>query len=945
MGGPDLSDACSRKRSAISLALRPPTASMPAIASRSSTSAFAPAWSALSSAASTPGWASALWLGRMKIASRLKPRATPRRRRRRHASGMFSESSTASNRPASPSRATSMAPPAAVAASMASENTSASAASASRSAEALEPGLRLLAAPAYASAKNRTKIGVFGDSARLVRAEIRAADGDRIFRPETKLLARSVRGEEQAAADLLARHVEKDRRRVQDRRLGSLEAGGKETIERALAGGARRLARSVAASRFLAREIGKRRGGSSWGHRTSPRGSWPPLTKQQHGAQPLTLSQGERSVSAFARLPPRPGHGRMTKGAPPNHPWGPSSLTMKPASALRLLHWVVLVFVLMGLGRACAQETHALDLDQTRSALTAIEAALRDKNLTDDDLQRLHAENDPLALALQGAVADLTPRLAASAKRLAELTPKSGEAAPTTDVAAKELESEKTRHDRLDANLRAARAMLLEADDLSTRISAARRQLFARRTFARSSSVLNPQLWAAVLREVPVDAEVMRGLIGNWLGAVGELTTLAKIGMAAIVIALALAAAPLSWLARRFVYRDPAVGAPSRLRRALAAAWIFVIFAALPLGGLGVLAGALNSFSLSDPSVRGVLDAAFEAARVLIAVNALGRGVLAPWPCGLAAHSGRRPNGRDRLSPGDDDCGDLGRRAADRAGGRRRRLAQHRGRRAGRGRGRLPRSRSPTRCANSAAQPARGQDRRDQAWAPVRAVGWSGARRSSSARPRPATSRSPPSWSIRRSSSPFSAAALPIADVIVQDGTAALLRPEAEVGGPLRALFGLRRNVLAQIAVVVQGVARLALIVIAAAAVLEALGRAVAGLVQLAARRLFRLRGRGRHPVAVVDAGGGGRVRRRAVRHPARPELAQRPPAAGDALRSRASATRSARSSAMSASPSPFCWRARRSGSTCRSSPSSPARCRSASASACSRSPTISSRA
>ena len=43
IGGPDLSDACSRKRSAISPAVRPPTASMPAIASRSSTNALAPA--------------------------------------------------------------------------------------------------------------------------------------------------------------------------------------------------------------------------------------------------------------------------------------------------------------------------------------------------------------------------------------------------------------------------------------------------------------------------------------------------------------------------------------------------------------------------------------------------------------------------------------------------------------------------------------------------------------------------------------------------------------------------------------------------------------------------------------------------------------------------------------------------------------------------------------
>jgi Protein of unknown function (DUF3772) len=178
---------------------------------------------------------------------------------------------------------------------------------------------------------------------------------------------------------------------------------------------------------------------------------------------------------------------------------------MKPESALRLLHWAVLAFVLIGLGPARAQDAHPLDLDQTRAALSSIESALRDKNLTDPDLQALKGQNDALGLALQGAIADLTPRLAASAKRLAELTPKSGETAPTTDLAAKELESEKKRHDTLDANLRAARAMLLESDDISTRISAARRQLFARHTFARSSSVLDPQLWAAVCRRAAVD--------------------------------------------------------------------------------------------------------------------------------------------------------------------------------------------------------------------------------------------------------------------------------------------------------------------------------------------------------------------------------------------------------------------------------------------------------
>ena len=68
-----------------------------------------------------------------------------------------------------------------------------------------------------------------------------------------------------------------------------------------------------------------------------------------------------------------------------------------------------------------------------------------------------------------------------------------------------------------------------------------------------------------------------------------------------------------------------------------------MIFAVLPLAGLGVLAGALDSFDLSDPSMQGVIDAAFEAARVLIAVNALGRGMLAP---------GVRPGGLFRSAIG-----------------------------------------------------------------------------------------------------------------------------------------------------------------------------------------------------------------------------------------------------------------------------------------------------
>jgi potassium-dependent mechanosensitive channel len=551
-----------------------------------------------------------------------------------------------------------------------------------------------------------------------------------------------------------------------------------------------------------------------------------PFNKAAPAAQPFSPGRVNTEFAPASRLPPRPGHGRMEKGsAPPNQPRGHLLPAMKPPSALRLLHWAILAFVLIGLGRTWAQDVHPLDLDQTRAALSSLESALRDKNLSDADLLSLKAQNDALALALQGAIADLTPRLAASAKRLAELTPKSGETAPTTDLAAKELESEKKRHDTLDANLRAARAMLLQADDLSTRISAARRQLFARQTFARSSSVLDPQLWAAVWREVPVDVAVMRGLIGNWFDAVGErLSTAVKIGMAAVVLALVLIAAPLTWVTRRVVYRDPGADAPSRLRRALAAAWIFFVLAALPLFGLGLVASALDAFDLSDPSVQGIIGAVLDAARALIGVNALARGMLAPglpaWR--LVPMSDRSASivyraamaiaaiwAAERLvEPAADAVASLNIAVAGRAVG-----------------ATLASLTIAYALRRSAAQePARvAGTQQGDAWAPLRTLVWALACVILAA----ALTGYIAFATFLINQLIYLAALgslLYLVDCIVQDGTEALLKPDAPVGAGLLTTVGLRRNVLSQIVVILQGVARLVVLVIAIAAVLEPWG-------------------------------------------------------------------------------------------------------------------------
>jgi small-conductance mechanosensitive channel len=143
---------------------------------------------------------------------------------------------------------------------------------------------------------------------------------------------------------------------------------------------------------------------------------------------------------------------------------------------LLILASAIALALLTGAG---AEETPRQRLDAARTTIADIDAALRADNLTDADLARLRAESDSLALQLQSVVAELTPRLDASAKRLAELTPKTKDtAAPPSDATSDELTAEKAKHDALDADLRSARAMLLQSDEDAARIGTARRELF-----------------------------------------------------------------------------------------------------------------------------------------------------------------------------------------------------------------------------------------------------------------------------------------------------------------------------------------------------------------------------------------------------------------------------------------------------------------------------------
>jgi small-conductance mechanosensitive channel len=492
---------------------------------------------------------------------------------------------------------------------------------------------------------------------------------------------------------------------------------------------------------------------------------------------------------------------------------------------IRILGFLLLA-VLIAFGAAAsaaADEPPRPVLDTVRLLLDDIDTALKRGDLTEADLTRLRAENDPLGAQLQAVVAQLTPLLDASAKRLAELTPKKKETEAVSDAATAELTAERAKHDALDADLRSARAMLLQVDDNSGRISVARREMFARRTFMRSSSVLSPFLWSNVARETPGALATVGTVVSGYAtGLAQRITREQGISFALLMLALLAIAAPARLLANRVIAFDPASSAPSRLKRAMYSVWKAAVLAVLPLAAIGVVKQALDYFGLLDPRMQRGVDALFDGLQGIAIAYALSHGLLSPG------------HARWRLPPISDRAALLMLRfvlasamiwaivrllepAADVGASLDIAIATHA---VGALLIALAFAGTLRRIAGplfAAAAPA--PDR----WAPARTLGWA-----LTVLVLGAVLTGYIAFATFLINQTFFVAAvgamLYLADALIQEGAETLLKPDSNVGHALMTMVGLRRETLEQLAVLIQGVARLAALVAALAVILRPFG-------------------------------------------------------------------------------------------------------------------------
>lgn len=271
-------------------------------------------------------------------------------------------------------------------------------------------------------------------------------------------------------------------------------------------------------------------------------------------------------------------------------------------------------------------------LDAIRSSLEQIDNELDADGQQDADLSRLRQSIDASRSEIVVIISELTPRADALKAQLEQLGVKPEEGAPPeSDSIASERAEKSAALAELNTGIKLAEALMVQANQISTRISDLRRAAFTRSLFARSSSLWSPTLWRAAGDTLPGDLRALQVAFTGWADDVrrrfdgGGLT---------YVLAAVLVGILLHWLRLRVLpritWRDPDRVEPSRLDKVLKALGI-ILGRSIPVAGANlVLYMALDSENLLGGRLAPVIGWLLFGIVFLVFMRALADALFAP---------------------------------------------------------------------------------------------------------------------------------------------------------------------------------------------------------------------------------------------------------------------------------------------------------------------------
>ncbi len=283
---------------------------------------------------------------------------------------------------------------------------------------------------------------------------------------------------------------------------------------------------------------------------------------------------------------------------------------------------------------AISAETKAAraKLDGYKADLDQKEAAIQGRTMSDADLQNIRQQIEPIIAEIRAVVDEQTPRLEASKQRLSQLGPKpeKGQPEESADVAMDRAEREAAVAE-LDETQRLGRALLVQAEQLSTRIGDLRRTGFTRALFEQSDGLLSPSLWMNVVQAVPRELRALGIIAEDALDQLRRNTTLGVLLLLGLAIGVAVALyVGRRSIAPRLVRRDRAILDPSRRSRLLAALGVLLLGAGPAIAGSWIVWVVFDAVDVVPSRLEQVVKALLGGLAFIAFVRALIDAILAP---------------------------------------------------------------------------------------------------------------------------------------------------------------------------------------------------------------------------------------------------------------------------------------------------------------------------
>jgi potassium efflux system protein len=254
---------------------------------------------------------------------------------------------------------------------------------------------------------------------------------------------------------------------------------------------------------------------------------------------------------------------------------------------------ILVVALALPASASFAQDARQTALNGWNATLNQVDATLRRGDLQQAELDSLQQDVQTVLGGVAGLTESLQPALADVEAQIKTLAPREGDTAAEPPVITAERQRQQAILAGLTGLTQQADVLAVRANQLLATINERQSAAFTGALQAHDRTIFSPLLWGEVGAEAPEVAERLGGLLGAWFGVIaahssGSVAVLLIGALFIIGAILIFRRSFLRWIARRTAVAI----APTAAQRILAAMSIVVVQVAVPLlvlVGLGAL--------------------------------------------------------------------------------------------------------------------------------------------------------------------------------------------------------------------------------------------------------------------------------------------------------------------------------------------------------------------